>query len=337
MPHDPTPVARRTLLAAFPALALLPAAAQALSVTPRCRVIIDNDFSGDPDGLFQLAHHLLSPAVEVAFIIGSHIHDPEPFDASKTQADNAARIASQLMDTMRLPRRPDVIAGRNAAPAPGAPAEQTPAVRRILAEARRDSKLPLYYVAGAGLTDLAEAVRIDPSIAPRLTLIWIGGPEHADSRPAVHVEPHKEYNLTIDLPATRHLFNDSALPIWQVPRDIYRTLMISHAELESGLAQAGALGRFLLDHLEKIIQMVPNHLGETYILGDSPLVTLTALQSSFEPDPASSDYILRPTPRITEKATYEPAPDARPMRLYTSIDTRLTFEDMFAKFRAASR
>ncbi|MCI4589865.1 nucleoside hydrolase [Sphingobium sp. BYY-5] len=336
MPHDPTHIARRTLLGAFPALALLPATAQALTATPRCRVIIDNDFSGDPDGLFQLAHHLLSPSTEIAFIIGSHIHDPEPFDPSKVQADNAARIARDLMDQMRLARRPDVIAGRNAAPAPGAPPEQTPAVRRILAEARRDSKLPLYYVAGAGLTDLAEAIRVDPSIAPRLTLIWIGGPEHPDSRPAVPVQQRQEYNLTIDLPAARFLFNDSALPIWQVPRDIYRTLMISHAELESGLSGAGALGRFLLDHLEKIIRMVPNHLGETYILGDSPLVTLTALQSSFEPDAASSDYLIRPTPRITEKATYEPAPNARPMRLYTSIDTRLTFADMFAKFRAGS-
>jgi hypothetical protein len=30
-------------------------------MTPRLRVIIDNDFAGDPDGLLQLAHHLLSP------------------------------------------------------------------------------------------------------------------------------------------------------------------------------------------------------------------------------------------------------------------------------------
>lgn len=26
---------------------------------PIARVIVDNDFAGDPDGLFQLAHHLL--------------------------------------------------------------------------------------------------------------------------------------------------------------------------------------------------------------------------------------------------------------------------------------
>lgn len=30
-------------------------------VRPRSRVIVDNGFSGDPDDLVQLAHHLLSP------------------------------------------------------------------------------------------------------------------------------------------------------------------------------------------------------------------------------------------------------------------------------------
>lgn len=28
--------------------------------------ISDNDYSGDPDGLFQLAHHLLSPSVDAS-------------------------------------------------------------------------------------------------------------------------------------------------------------------------------------------------------------------------------------------------------------------------------
>jgi hypothetical protein len=37
------------------------------------RVIVDNDFSGDPDGLFQMAHLLLSPSVDIRGIIGSHL------------------------------------------------------------------------------------------------------------------------------------------------------------------------------------------------------------------------------------------------------------------------
>lgn len=47
-------------------LGLLPGPASALTLKPRQRVIIDNDFSGDPDGLFQLAHHLASPSVDMS-------------------------------------------------------------------------------------------------------------------------------------------------------------------------------------------------------------------------------------------------------------------------------
>jgi hypothetical protein len=275
--------------------------------------------------------------VQIPLVIGSHIHPRDFLDGSDRQADNAVQCVSAIMDCMRLPHRPPVLAGRNAAPAPGMPPSATPAVAAIIAEAQRtDSKLPLFYVAGAGLTDLAEAVRLRPEIARRIILVWIGGPEHGDVDPTVHVRASKEYNLTIDLAAAQALFNDSAVEIWQVPRNVYRTLMISHAELDRELAGAGRLGRYLLDQLERAIRRIDAPLGETYILGDSPLVTLTALQSSFDPDAASSDYLIRPTPRINDQAGYVAHPAGRPMRVFTRIDSRLTFADMFAKIRAGS-
>jgi hypothetical protein len=193
---------RRTWLAGLVGLAgqaSLTGPAHALTARVRSRVIIDNDFSGDPDGLFQLAHHLLSPSVQIPLVIGSHIHPRDFLDGSDRQADNAVQCVSAMMDCMRLPHRPPVLAGRNAAPAPGTPPSATPAVTAIIAEAQRtDSKVPLFYVAGAGLTDLAEAVRLRPEIARRIILVWIGGPEHGDVDPTVHVRASKEYNLTID-------------------------------------------------------------------------------------------------------------------------------------------
>jgi purine nucleosidase len=72
-------------------------------------------------------------------------------------------------------------------------------------------------------------------------------------------------------------------------------------------------------------------MGETYCLGDQPLVLLTALHSSFEADPSSSTYATRPTPRLNAEGWYEPRPDGRPMRVYTALDTRLMFEDMYTK------
>ena len=49
---------------------------------PRFRVISDNDYAGDPDGLYQLAHHALSPSVELRAVIGSHLAVDDPFDRS---------------------------------------------------------------------------------------------------------------------------------------------------------------------------------------------------------------------------------------------------------------
>ena len=66
--------------------------------TKRMRVIIDNDFSGDPDGLFQLSHLLLSPSVETRGIIGSHLSPKDFIDPSEKQAENAVRKAKEILN-----------------------------------------------------------------------------------------------------------------------------------------------------------------------------------------------------------------------------------------------
>ncbi|RYF49706.1 MAG: nucleoside hydrolase, partial [Cytophagaceae bacterium] len=68
-----------------------------------------------------------------------------------------------------------------------------------------------------------------------------------------------------------------------------------------------------------------------YILGDSPLVLLTALQSSFEADPSSSTYALKLAPRINAQGRYEYNPAGRPIRVYSQLDISLMFTDFFAK------
>ena len=76
------------------------------------------------------------------------------------------------------------------------------------------------------------------------------------------------------------------------------------------------------------------NLGETYALGDSPLVLLTALQSAFEPSPASSTYVTRPMPKLSVEGRYLENDGGRPVRVYTRVDTRLMFEDFFHKLDA---
>ncbi len=56
---------------------------------PIARVIVDNDFAGDPDGLFQLAHHLLCRSVEIPLIVGSHL--PPQFGGATSATAASAR------------------------------------------------------------------------------------------------------------------------------------------------------------------------------------------------------------------------------------------------------
>lgn len=303
--------------------------------TPRVRVVIDNDFMGDPDDLTQLVHHLLSPSVEIPLIVASHLHDGERWDPSDQQAAHAALVVHDVLARMGIDGAEGVvIAGAESAlPDPATPID-TPAARAIIAEALRDDPRPLYYCAGGGLTDLASALLLEPAIAERMTLVWIGGSEH----PALGLEapgaPAAEYNLTIDVAAAQAVFGDAGIPIWQVPRSTYRQAMMSTAELRTRVRPLGAVGAYLHEELTLVAEMVVDHLGgsgETYVLGDQPLVLLTALQTLFEPDPASSPYVTMPTPRIDAEGLYEPRSDGRPMRVYTALDNRLTFEDLIAK------
>ncbi|MCV2394444.1 nucleoside hydrolase [Actinotalea sp. M2MS4P-6] len=304
----------------------------------RIRVISDNDYAGDPDGLVQLAHHALSGSVELVGVIGSHLAVGDPWNPDGRSAERGADAARRVLE---LAGRGDVpvVAGGERALADAATPRPSAAVDLILAEARRDDDRPLFVVCGAGLTEIASAFLLDPTIATRLTVVWIGGPEH----PGLAVPPPRpdgpevsEYNQRIDLAASRVVFG-STLPLWQVPRDAYRQALMSFAELDALVRPAGALGAHLVDALEQVRTMAGAaglDIGETYILGDSPLVLLTALQSSFEADPSSSRYVTMPAPRIADDGSYRAEPSGRPIRVYTDLDVRLMFGDLVAKLAA---
>jgi len=304
-------------------------------ITPRMRVIIDNDFSGDPDGLFALTHLLLSPSVEVRTIIGSHLNAKDGFDHSKTQADNAAKKASEILSVMKMGGKIPVIAGSNTGMLNDSTPVKSAAVDAIINEAlRTDTKLPLYIICGAGLTEEASAALTNPQIAGKLTVVWIGGPEYSDlALPPPNGSP-VEYNLNIDMFAGRALFNRTQVNIWQVPRNAYRQAILPYSELVLKIKPNGEIGKYLYNTLENLMERLSQYklnIGETYILGDSPLILLTALQSSFEADPSSSDYAVKNCPLINEAGAYEANPNGRKIRVYQHLDINLMFNDFFAK------
>lgn len=297
----------------------------------RLRVIVDNDFGGDCDGLFALAHHLLSPSVEIRGIVGSHNY-PDGFYGYPGSPRHACTLARDLLRLMELDESKTVYRGADERLTSLDKPIESDAAKFIVREAmRKDQQNPLYVACGAGLTDLASAFLIEPRIGERVRLVWIGGPEYDGLAEAPPGGSAVEYNLGIDIRAAQVVFNRSNISIWQAPRDAYRQALVSHAELRARMIAKGKLAGFLMGRLDDLMSRADHSLGEAYVLGDNPLVLLTALQSAWEADPSSSKYVSVPAPRINDAGQYEPNPEGRSIRVYTQLDNRLMFEDFYAK------
>lgn len=305
-------------LAAIPAAGALAAADPWIAQRPAARVIVDNDFAGDPDGLVALAHQLLAPKTRTVLVTASAL-DPKlaglaGLPAGRT-ADAGARLARELIDRLGGPHRPTVLTGAEAFGA--GDAQVTAAARAIVAEARRDDPLPLVLTCGGPLTNVAAALRLDPSIARRMTLVWIGGSVAAGGAP--------EYNLATDIAAARQVLEASALPVWQVPDAEYRRFQVSVAELGTTLRPISPLAEWLYGQYRQLPPFV--QLGGTLTFGDSPMVSLTALA------PELSPFTTRRVRRILDDGRPGAELEDREVRVYQGLDARLNFADFIALLR----
>ncbi|MXN19328.1 hypothetical protein GR170_15940, partial [Pseudooceanicola sp. GBMRC 2024] len=206
---------------------------------------------------------------------------------------------------------------------------QSLAPRAIMSEAVRDDDRPLYCCAGGGLIGITLAWKAAPRSAERLMLIRTGGP--------VTVPPGcKGSSPNIDIPAVQIIFNDSDPPLWQVPRDACRQMLVGAAELQAVARPAGA---FLSDSIERRLpkpEVCGITLGETCIPGDSALVRPSERQSSFDPSPPSVAFVTRPAPRISGAGGKAPGLVGRGI-FCPGIDQRLTFADFFVRLQLQGR
>jgi len=143
------------------------------------------------------------------------------------------------------------------------------------------------------------------------------------------------------------VLNDSDVPLWQVPRNVYRLVIASIPDLELHLGSAGPLGAHLYGELvaaDQELNSLGISTGETFVLGDSPLVLVTALPTGFDPDPASSPSVRVVAPVVGDDGNYVDAPGARrelrrrePVRVFSALDSGLLLRDLYAKVRLHDR
>jgi hypothetical protein len=317
---------RRTLIGtivAGAALAASPAAARLARRIPQktsARVIVDNDFAGDPDGLVALAHQLLSPKTIVPLVTVSALDAKFAGGAAPVSVTAGVRTAQELIDRLAPATRPKALGGRNGEYSKG---QASDAAQAIVREAMRDDPLPLYLTCGGPLSNVADALRMEPAIAQRMTVIWIGG--------GGYPQGGWEYNLSVDIEAARHVIERTQVPLWQIPQPAYRLMLASVAEMETELPPISPFGAWLYDRFTSPPDFVD--VAGSWPLGDSPLVLLTAISGE------SSHYREWPARHVEDNLAYGAEIARRTVRVYDDLDMRLTWSDFLAKLRlhAANR
>ncbi len=126
-----------------------------VQANPAVRVIVDNDFGGDPDGLFMLSHLMLSPSVALPLVVGSQYRDFGEADLIRDKGAASARKANELLGLFPPVLRPPVIAGADTPIDANGGRVTSPASDAIIAEAMRGGEdAPLFYAAGGSLTTM---------------------------------------------------------------------------------------------------------------------------------------------------------------------------------------
>lgn len=304
---------------------------------PRARVMFVNDLSGDIDGLFAAVHMILSPSIDLRGIVGTATFSPYFPDET---ADRSSELANEILGLMGRAGQTPVHAGADRRMPDMTTPVRSAGAEAIIAEAMRtDSNLPLYVAVGGGLNEVASALLIEPRIASRFTLIWIGG----DALPGGGTG---ETNFNIDAHAARYIYNETALPVWQVSRKAYGTCLVAASEIQAQAGPCGAIGAWLCERLGDVARKSRGHLntGETWTLGDNPLVLLTALTDwvpsaggggrpfQFERT-QSSHYDEVIAPLFNPDGTFAAREAGRTIRIYDAVDVRTMHADMFAKLR----
>lgn len=207
----------------------------------RIDMVLDTDTYNEVDDQFALAYALLSPErlnVEAVYAAPFYNSRSEgPADGMEKSYDEILRFLGK----MNIPAEGLVYKGSAAYLPDGHTPVDSPAARDLVARAMARPEGDLLYVVAIGaITNVASALLMEPAIADKIAIIWLGG--HPTTFPFA-----EEFNLSQDVPAARVVF-DSGAPVTLVPcLGVASHLLTTVAELESCIGGKNELCDALID------------------------------------------------------------------------------------------
>ncbi len=275
------------------------------------RTVISADTANEADDPFAIAHALLTPVLDIKAIIATHYG----IDRHTDSMERSYAKTEKLLSMMHYPG--NILLHGEKAPIRYHEALSEGTVR-IVEEALSGDLLILAF---GPLSDIAAALRAEPSISSSLHVIWTGGGDYPDGG--------WEYKLFNDIEAVSYVFSSGA-DIIQIPRSVYQRLTVSFSELYLRLGESET-GEYLLSQLfEHSLEPGPRtsaiRSGDSWILGDN--ATIGVLLS-----PRASSLKEINAPSFSPEGRYIYNERNGKIRIAERLDARFVLEDFFSKLR----
>ena len=226
------------------------------------RMVFDTDTYNEIDDQFALVYTLISPELDVEAVYAA----PFKNSRSKGPRDGMEKSYEEILRILRkLGRSSEGFAFRGSTSylTDLKNPERSPAAMDLIERAKKSSpEDPLYVAAVGAITNVSNAILIDPSIINNIVVVWLGGNGH-------HWPHQREFNFRQDLNASRVIF-DSGVPFVQLAC----TPVVTHfattvPEMERYVGGRGEIGDYLLKIFKDYRK---DHFGWSKVLWDMTAV-----------------------------------------------------------------
>ena len=281
-------------------------------------VVLDTDAYNEIDDQFAIAYLLRSTekmntkAIYAAPFYNSKSAGPE---------DGMEKSYQEILKVLQLlGKQVDVFQGaRNYLPDEKNFVD-SPAARDLVSRAEQySSENPLYVVAIGAITNIASALIMNPNIAEKIVVVWLGG--HC-----LHYPDTKEFNMWQDVAAARVVMG-SEVPFVQLPcMGVVSEFRISGPELRQWMCGKGKIADYLANNTISEVSLYVDSTIWTRVIWD---VTAVAWLLNDDDRFMSSQVIKTKLP--TYEGVYSEQSEAKMMRYVYQIDRDALMRDLIEK------
>lgn len=283
------------------------------------RMVLDTDTYNEIDDQFALVYALISPELDVKAVYAAPFKNKRssgPREGMEKSYEEILRILD------KLDKSPDGFAfkGSTGYLTDIKNPEKSPAAMDLINRASKSSpEDPLYVVAVGAITNVSNAILIDPTIINKIVIVWLGGNGH-------HWPHQREFNFMQDLKASRIIFDCGAPFVQLACTPVVTHFATTVPEMERYVGGRGPIGDYLLKIFKDYRK---DHFGWSKVLWD-----MTAIAWLIDGRWLPSDLVHSPI--VTDNYTFSFDESRHLIRTVKFVNRDPIFRDFFTKLAKQS-